>query len=264
MAPVQSKIPFSKGSPFKRNSPGKNSSKLAKRPQHVLSCYGFPPSPVEFYILRKGEDRDGYTGFYRQVIDGEKENDALAEHGFFQYFTRRVSLEQDIPMVGQDTWNCTVMVRYVNGMNPSSTSTRYEGLTFLRGWLMDKNHSKYPPNDILTVDQTRGRDILAMDNFILDEHVLLVMEAVISEDLRNERFFTDFREYANVFYTGPDYPSDAIAQYGFGNQLPQPDNGNANGENNEEGPGNNADVGNNGDNAGNMEENNVNNRRRRR
>ena len=217
MAPSQSKLNFKKDSPIRKTSPGKNSSKLAKRPQHVLTVVAFPPLPVELYVYRRGTDRDGYTGYYRQVIDGERESDDLIQKGFTQYYVHRLSQQVNAPKVGEDSWNCIVMVRYVPGMHESTGQTRAEGLAFLRGWLMDDEHSKYPPNDILTVDQTHPTHPVPMDNFLLDEHIFIVLRAVVDP---NGRFFTDHPELARLFYSGPNYYGDAISMYGYGTVAP--------------------------------------------
>lgn len=220
MAPSQSKLNFKKDSPIRKSSPGKNSSKLAKRPAHVLTVIGFPPLPVEIYVYRRGTDRDGYTGTYRKVIDGEMDSADLIRMGFTQYYVHRLSLEVNAPKVGEDSWNCIVMVRYVPGMQPSTSQTRAEGNAFLRSWLMDPEHSKYPPNDILTVDNTRSTNLEPMDHFLLDEHIFIILRAVVDPD---RRFFTDHPELAHLFYSGPNYYPEAVTQYGYGTVAPPAD-----------------------------------------
>ena len=218
MAPTHSK-PIDKNM-YAKSSPSKNSSKLSKRPRFILSCWGFPPLCIEAYVYRKGTDRDGYGNHYRKCVDGDEQCKELDEAGFAQYFTRRISKEQNIPLVGADEWACFVYVRWVPGMNPSTTQTRVEGLSFFRKYLMDNRYSRYPPNDIMTMDLTDVVQPRGMDHLFLDEHIMLFIKDLFQPSIANERFFTEHNVIAKLFFGSAPYPPEATMLYGFGNALP--------------------------------------------
>ena len=215
MAPSQSK-PIDK-SMYAKKSPTKNSSKLSKRPRFSLTVWGFPPLCIEAYAYRKGTDRDGYGNHYRKCVDGDEECKELDDAGFSQYFTRRISKLQNVPLVGADEWACFIYVRWVPGMNPSTAQTREEGLSFFRKYLMDPRYSRYPPNDILTMDLTNVNEPLGMDNFFLDEHILLFIKDLFQPSIANEDFFRDHNNIAKLFFSSAPYPPEAPFLYGFGN-----------------------------------------------
>lgn len=217
MAPTHSKL--LKRSPIKRASPPKNSSKLAKKPRFTLTVWGFAPLSLEFYIFRKGEDKDGFGLFYRQVIDGEKECPELEEAGFTMYYVRRLAQDNNNAMVGADEWTCYVYVRWVPGDIPSSRDTRAQGAEFLRQHFMDARYSRFPPNDILVIDETNEEVPKPMDHFLQDEIILQLMKNCVDKDALNTRFFTDYPELAELFFTGPPYYSVASMLYGFGTDM---------------------------------------------
>ena len=226
MAPQQQQIKLGKGSPVRREMPGKMSTKLASRPTYNLYCWGWPSSPWEAYTFRKG-DKDAYAAFYRQVVDGEKDCQELEDMGFRMYFTRRRAPGDNSPSTGEDNWPENVYVRCVNNMNPTTPQTRQEGLSFLRRFFMNKEYSKYPPNDINTVDMTNEQDLMPMDHLLMDQHVMALLDRTIPTDHANRRFFTNHRAFASLFFGGPVYPPEAITTYGYGTTLPPPDAANS-------------------------------------
>lgn len=223
MAQVQSKLSpdrkngSGKKPPIKKVSPKKNSSKMNNRPRFTLSVVGFHPDfPLEAYFYRRSDGRDGYTQTYRQAVDNQRDIPSLDENGFIQYFARRNSIDDDNTMMGSDNWACYVLVRWIPNQDPSTAETRREGLQFLRGFFMSSEYSRYPPNDINTIDITDTENPVPMDHFFQDQHIINFIPAIYPEEVANTTFFSSYPDEARMFFSRDEYPADAIALYGYG------------------------------------------------
>ena len=55
-----------------------------------------------------------------------------------------------------------------------------------------------------------------MQHYIMDLDIMRILKHVIEEEYWLPTFARDFPEMAAMAYPGPDYPSEAIAELGFG------------------------------------------------
>ena len=215
-----SKLPPFKGSPQK-----KLSSKLTKTVSHVVTVFApLDDSPLEVYAYDRQSKNgrvEGYTKALRDFID-ETDIDIplLSQAGFTAYFHQRRSSNDNSVRAGADDWARYFFIRMVPENVMSSENTRQEGLNVLESFLKDRAYSRYPPSVIMKIDTTdnlaenNGRKV-ALDHYFLDRDVLGIMSLLFEQDLLNNRFYSDFRESADQFFTGPVYCRIAVQELGY-------------------------------------------------
>ena len=208
--------------PYKKQSPGqRNSSKMNKAVQHVLTAYGFgTEATFEIYNYSVGSPvvgwKEGYTLYLRQFVDGDHTVLELEQAGVNGYYFMRVRIQVNEAARGADNWPRFMILRILPEGVFSSRSSIQQGFGVLRAFLMNKNYSLYPPNTIASVDATNYDAPLSLDNFILDSDVAVIMGLMFEQDVLTPSFAGDFPTIAPIFFGGPVYPQVAVERFGYG------------------------------------------------
>lgn len=210
-------------SPFRKKTNGttKRSPKLSKKILFKIQVWGFPSLPFELYSFSKALNKDSYLYGYKTYIDSDGDPSLtpitiLDDNGFNAYYPRRISINQNKVLKGDDSWTRYMIARNIPDYNVTTEQTRQTGLKALQSYFMDPNYSKFPPESIVLVDETNQQNVQSMDNFLLNDDILTVMRDLIDGSLLNRNFYTDMNNLARAFFSG-NPPIDAIVNYGFPN-----------------------------------------------
>lgn len=228
MAPNSQSKAASRGSPLRKGTSSKLTSKSNKGAQFILEAYGFPPTGVEAYCYTRVVDGiqqyEGYTYPFRKYVEGTSDSqivkDILQKGNFMASYYQRSNKDDNERKVGADNWPRYWMIRNLEGGQASSEASRQEGMDLLKAFFKNHGVTKYPPQDITMRDLT-GNPPATMDRFFMDGDIIRLLEAIIDEDLLNTNFASEFPDYAAVIFGGPSYPADAVDRLGFGPKNPR-------------------------------------------
>ena len=226
-----SKKGSNRGLPVKKQIDGKQSSKKGLGSIYRLQVKGLMPDlPLEIYNLQIGNNslgwKEGYTYPIRMHIDSDKPElqiEMVDQIGICAYFNIRDSYESNQPKLGRNDFYLFWLVRVIPGMNPSTNSTRIQGLQQLKELFLDDRYSKYPPKSILTEDITDLET--PMDRMFCDRDVMILLNFAFDPDTLNSSFAADFPDHARLVFGGPRYPAEAVNRLGyvFSNTITGPD-----------------------------------------
>jgi hypothetical protein len=187
-----------------------------------LLVYGFGDEfSVEAYMFVKDEYNDSFLNGFRRFVSKDITVNELAEAGFLALADRRVPhCKQDASAPASSilkntvgTFSRKIMVRFV----PQAISTpesRAEGLRILKAFLMSKQNSDYPPNDILTFDCTNESSPDSLDTFFLDQEIITIIKTDIVEENWKE-LYSKFTLFIPRLWSGNNYPKQATEEFGF-------------------------------------------------
>lgn len=224
-----------KGTPKKKSSgPGKKNEpsprrtdkasplKLVKK-SPILTCYTFAdPFPFEAYIYEKADElSDGFMYHMRKYCDGEESYPELDYLNVLETVPRRIpgSFNEIWCNPGTSFWR-VVMIRYpLNAEGegvPSTRDTRVQGLNTLKDFFMNKEYSKWAPDDIILNDRASEDDYEppALDKFFRDDVIKNFMQKHISEDELNPEFVRKWPHTAAKCFLG-DRVSEWARELGF-------------------------------------------------
>ena len=207
-------------SPKKRkNAPLPIRIKQEKGP--FLRVYGFGPEfSFEMYIIEKDSENDEYlkgiSDYIESPPDTNSKHSLIDECNFYKKAYRRIPKSANEHLCGtkKGYWR-SVILRYPKE-NESTPQTRQDGLNALSSFLKDSRFSKYPINNIITVDMTDEDNLPSLDTFLMDDDIKNVMEQDIDEEELNKEFVSKYPEFAKRIYAGNNY-SDWARTLGFGN-----------------------------------------------
>ena len=220
-----------KGSPLRKGTATKLTSKANKGGSFVLRVHGFPPTGVEAYSLTLetsgGQGKEGYTYPVRSYVEGTNKNPIIQEilerGSFMACYYQRDGPTTNERKNGHDGWPRYWMIRNLPEGQTSSESSRREGLELLAALFKNKGVSKFPPVDIQKHDIT-GSTPRAMNHFFMDGDVMCLLDAIMDKDLLNMDFADSYPDFASVIFSGPNYPQEAIERLGY-RPVPNPYNG---------------------------------------
>ena len=207
-------------SPKKRkNAPLPMRIKQEKGP--FLRVYSFGPEfSFEMYIIEKDSENDEYLKGISDYIESppntNEKHSLVDECNFYKKAYRRIPQSANEHLCGtkKGYWR-SVILRYPKE-NESTPQTRQDGLNALSSFLKDSRFSKYPINNIITVDMTDEDNLPSLDTFLMDDDIKNIMEQDIDEEELNKEFVSKYPEFAKRIYAGNNY-SDWARTLGFGN-----------------------------------------------
>lgn len=194
----------------------KDNIKTVKQLQaNTLSCFAFAEEfPIEAYLYCKDDNNDAFCNGYKLFTEGKIDSDELSLANFTTFKVRRVpQSNNEIMKQGTTVYWRNVIVRYVP-TGKSTVESRAEGLKVLKEFLMSKENSVYPIDDIKTMDCTKEDNPHSLDSFFLDKDIVeFVKKEVHDEDL-NKTFFSKYELFARKIWSGTYYP-DFARDIGF-------------------------------------------------
>ena len=215
-----SQLSLDRRSPVRKQKVGKKSSKLCNSTSHGIRVFAILPEwNVEFFEYRKGNEGVGWNEAYslpiRRHIDGEEganiaELDSMEIQG---YYNQRVSYERNETKIGPDNWSRYWFLRYLD--EPSTTTTRLQGLQLFEAFVKNPNYSKYPPKHVVLEDITEAAQEWSLDCILRDIDVFNVASTMFEPDDFSYTFHSTFPSHANCVFGGPIYPREAIRRLGY-------------------------------------------------
>jgi hypothetical protein len=209
-----------KASPAKAASPARRKGKqvslkekLSKQTANnatTLTAYGVHPIlGTEIYLFTVGQN-DGFLKIFGDYTKGTMACSSLEKGNFTSLFNRRVPVSDNTIMLGQKGFWRKVIVRHpVDGI--STPETRAEGLAILKKCFLTTDFTKFPPQDIETMDATDVDNPKALDMFLLDNDIVDIIKEQIDMDDLNDDFYTDYYDCAKLIWSGTNYPAFALS-----------------------------------------------------
>jgi hypothetical protein len=198
-------------SPAKRK--GKQLSlkdKLSKRTAvgPTLTMYAMHDITNTEVVLYTSGQADGFLATYKKYCDGLHRCDALESANFTGCFYRRLPNSADTIMKNpKGFWRMIIVRHPLDGV--STTETRAEGLAVLKKCFLSSEFSKFPPDDIETIDATDVDNPHALDLFFQDHDIVNIIKEQLDDAVLNDTFYATYTECATKLWSGTFYPSYA-------------------------------------------------------
>lgn len=182
----------------------------------TLTVYSFYKDfEIEAYVYEKDEDNDGFTFDYKVIMDGTKSCNYLTAAGFNEYLYRRKLNSKNEQLLNGKNFPRNMLIRDVSDLGGSSKLTRTDGLDALKQFFMDPDFTRFPPRDIMKVDDNREEDPHALDEFFMDEDIKLILEREFNEEDLNREFYKNYNQLAKKIWSGKFFPDYAIDELGY-------------------------------------------------
>ena len=172
----------------------------------TLTVHSFAePLGLEAYIYEQKEGADGYLRGVEEVLSGQMTCDYFSNALFHRVVNRRIAKSPNNEILKfsdpqkSKLWR-KIILRYPEG--GTSHVTRQEGLKIAKKFLMDNMFTKYPPNDIVTIDATDAENVPSLDQFFVDNDIKKILQQEISPNMLDCNFHANCTEFAAKCWSG--------------------------------------------------------------
>jgi hypothetical protein len=159
-------------------------------------------------VLYTSGQGDGFLHNYKKYCEGTHACAALEAANFTGCMNRRVPGSADTIMLNpKGYWRMLIVRHPFEGV--STPETRAEGLAVLKTCFLTTEFSRFPPDEIETIDATNVDDPHALDQFLQDHDIVNIIKEQIDEEVLNDKFYEAYTECARRLWSGNFYPAYA-------------------------------------------------------